>query len=97
MANSQINKSSIVNFATNFTAVVYLSIVSFVPNKINFTDPVEFNKYPEYLWVYELKIYLSPLNQFLIFFVLILKNEPLRNYFKQCMLPVSLVFHTIGT
>ena len=40
VANSQINKSSIVNFATNFAGVVYLSIVSYVPNKINFSDPV---------------------------------------------------------
>ena len=89
----KINKSSIVNFATNCAAVVYLYIVSYVPNRINFTDPVEYNKYPEYLWLYAFSIYLSSLNQFFVLFVLTSKNAPLRNFIKRQISEVLKIFY----
>ena len=76
----QVNQSSIVNFTTNISAVFYLLIISYVPNKINVTNPIEFNTYPEYLWLYAFDLYLTPINGIFTIIVLMYKNPQLINY-----------------
>ena len=77
------NKMSIVNFATNCAGVFYLSLVSYVPLKVNGTDPIHFNIYPEYLWIYVLNFYLTPINQIFVILVLTTKNAPLRKFIRR--------------
>ena len=75
-----VNQSSIVNFATNVAGVIYLTMTSYVPNKLNVTNPIEFNAYPEYLWLYIFDLYLYPINELFLILVLMYKNPQLRSY-----------------
>ena len=75
-----INKMSIVNFATNCAGVISLSIASYVPAKINITDPAEYNIYPEYLWIYVLYFYSPTINVIFAVLVLTIKNPSLRKF-----------------
>ena len=78
-----LNQSSIVSFATNISGVIYLTMTSYVPNKLNVTNPIEFNAYPEYLWLYACDMYLYPINDLFLILVLMYKNPQLRSYFQR--------------
>ena len=75
-----VDKTSIANFTTNISGVIYLLMISYVPNKINVTNPIEFNTYPEYLWLYAFDLCLSPINGIFSIMVLMYKTPQLINY-----------------
>jgi hypothetical protein len=75
-----VNQSSIVNFATNISGVVYLTLSSYVPYKLNNTDPRKFNAYSEYIWLYVSDLYLYPINALFVILVLMYNNNQMRSF-----------------
>jgi hypothetical protein len=78
-----VNQSSIVNFATNSAGVVYMIMLSYVPNKLNVTNPIEFNTYPEYLWLYVNDMYIFATNYIFIALTLMYRNPQLQSFCKR--------------
>jgi hypothetical protein len=76
----QINQSRIANFAKNVSAVSYIALTMYIPIRLNRTNPIDFNTYPEYLWLYAFYLYLFPITDIFTALVLTHKNPQLRSY-----------------
>ena len=81
----KVNQQSLGRFATNISAILYVAIISVVPNRINNADIEIFDSYPECIWIHAFHLYLPPLNQIFSIAVICAKSPPLRNYLRRAI------------